>query len=319
MKKKRSPLRLGVIARRQMKGYLFVLPWVIGFLLFFAYPLIQSFIYSISEVRITARERIVDPQGWENYSYIFTRDIYFMERLRAFIVNTVFSLPIILVFSMAIAMLLNQNIKMKGAFRTLFFLPVIVVSGPVLSRLMNEGATTLPLIEQYGVYTIINETLPQFLVEPVTNIFQQLILILWYSGVPILINLAGLQKIDNNIYEAALIDGASSWVVFWKITLPSMKRILLLGAIYSIVLMGTSEINEVIILIRENMLNPSTGFGIAAAMAWLYAVSLGLIMGVAYLIFGRNKKIRSDAYVGQKRIMRNVDIQTAKPNKRVLR
>lgn len=134
-----------------------------------------------------------------------------------------------------------------------------------------------------------------------------------------MINLAGLQKIDNNIYEAALIDGASSWVVFWKITLPSMKRILLLGAIYSIVLMGTSEINEVIILIRENMLNPSTGFGIAAAMAWLYAVSLGLIMGVAYLIFGRNKKIRSDAYVGQKRIMRNVDIQTAKPNKRVLR
>ncbi|MEG6612040.1 sugar ABC transporter permease [Pseudoclostridium thermosuccinogenes] len=286
---KKRRLRLGVTTRREMKGYLFILPWLVGFGIFFAYPMFQSFIYSISSVRITAKARIVKPVGFDNYMYIFTKDIYFVERLRAFFLNTIFSLPVILVFSLMIAMLINQKIKFKGFFRTLFFLPIIVVSGPVLERLISEGATTIPMIEQYGVYDIINEVVPYMLVEPISYLFSQLILILWYSGVPILIYLAGLQKIDINLYEAALIDGASSWVVFWKITLPSLKGIILINAIYTLVFLGTSEINEVIILIKNNMLNPNTGFGIASAMAWTFTVGLGLIMVIIYFIGGREK------------------------------
>ena len=286
---KKRRLRLGVTTRREMKGYLFILPWLVGFGIFFAYPMFQSFIYSISSVRITAKARIVKPVGFDNYVYIFTKDIYFAERLRAFFLNTIFSLPVILVFSLMIAMLINQKIKFKGFFRTLFFLPIIVVSGPVLERLISEGATTIPMIEQYGVYDIINEVVPYMLVEPISYLFSQLILILWYSGVPILIYLAGLQKIDINLYEAALIDGASSWVVFWKITLPSLKGIILINAIYTLVFLGTSEINEVIILIKNNMLNPNTGFGIASAMAWTFTVGLGLIMVIIYFIGGREK------------------------------
>ncbi|PNT90549.1 carbohydrate ABC transporter permease [Clostridium thermosuccinogenes] len=286
---KKRRLRLGVTTRREMKGYLFILPWLVGFGIFFAYPMFQSFIYSISSVRITAKARIVKPVGFDNYVYIFTKDIYFVERLRAFFLNTIFSLPVILVFSLMIAMLINQKIKFKGFFRTLFFLPIIVVSGPVLERLISEGATTIPMIEQYGVYDIINEVVPYMLVEPISYLFSQLILILWYSGVPILIYLAGLQKIDINLYEAALIDGASSWVVFWKITLPSLKGIILINAIYTLVFLGTSEINEVIILIKNNMLNPNTGFGIASAMAWTFTVGLGLIMVIIYFIGGREK------------------------------
>ena len=286
---KKRRLRLGVTTRREMKGYLFILPWLVGFGIFFAYPMFQSFIYSISSVRITAKARIVKPVGFDNYVYIFTKDIYFVERLRAFFLNTIFSLPVILVFSLMIAMLINQKIKFKGFFRTLFFLPIIVVSGPVLERLISEGATTIPMIEQYGVYDIINEVVPYMLVEPISYLFSQLILILWYSGVPILIYLAGLQKIDINLYEAALIDGASSWVVFWKITLPSLKGLILINAIYTLVFLGTSEINEVIILIKNNMLNPNTGFGIASAMAWTFTVGLGLIMVIIYFIGGREK------------------------------
>jgi len=286
---KKRRLGLGVTARREMKGYLFVLPWTVGFLIFFAYPIVQSFIYSISNVRITAKARIVKPVGFDNFVHIFTKDIYFVERLRVFFINTAFSLPVILVFSLMIAMLINQKIRLKGFFRTLFFLPIIVVSGPVLDRLIAEGATTIPMIQQYGVYDIINEVVPYFLREPISYLFSQLILILWYSGVPILIYLAGLQKIDNNLYEAALIDGASSWVVFWKITLPALKSIILVNAIYTLVFLGTSEINVVIILIKANMLNPNTGFGIASAMAWSYSVGLMLVMGIIYLIAGREK------------------------------
>ena len=288
MVRKRKSVR-SVTARQERKGYLFVLPWTVGFLIFFANPIVQSVLYSISSVRITAKARIVKPVGFDNFAYIFTKDIYFVERTKDFFINTLFSLPIILVFALMIAMLINQKIHFKGFFRTLFFLPIIVVSGPVLNNLIQEGATTVPMMEQYGIYDIINETLPSFLKSPITYLFQQLILILWYSGVPILINLAGLQKIDSNLYEAALIDGASAWVVFWKITLPALKSILLVDAIYILVFLGTSEINEVIGLIKSNMLNPNTGFGIASAMAWIYSLGLLLIMGVIYLIAGREK------------------------------
>ena len=111
-----------------------------------------TFVYSISDVKITAKARVIKPVGFDNYVYIFTKDIYFVERLRFFFINILFSLPIILVFSLTIAMLINQKIKLQGFFRTLFFLPVIIVSGPVLNRLIDEGATTIPLIEQYGIY-----------------------------------------------------------------------------------------------------------------------------------------------------------------------
>ncbi len=309
MVRKRKSVR-SVTARQEKKGYLFVLPWTVGFLIFFAYPIVQSVLYSISSVRITAKARIVKPVGLDNFSYIFTKDIYFVERMKDFFINTLFSLPIILVFALMIAMLINQKIRFKGFFRMLFFLPIIVVSGPVLNNLIQEGATTVPMMEQYGVYDIINEMLPNFLKSPITYLFQQLILILWYSGVPILINLAGLQKIDANLYEAALIDGASAWVVFWKITLPALKSILLVDAIYILVFLGTSEINEVIGLIKSNMLNPNTGFGIASAMAWIYSLGLLLIMGLIYLIAGREKPSAEE-----KRVKKEQKIQKKKTAK----
>lgn len=226
--------------------------------------------------------------GFANYIEIFQKDIYFTERVQSFFVNTLFSLPVILIFSLLIAMLINQKIKGKGLFRTLFFLPIIVVSGPVLEMLMGEGATTVPLIEQYGLYSILGE-LPYFLIEPITYLFSQLIMILWYSGVPILIFLAALQKIDTVLYEAALIDGASSWVAFWKITLPALRMMILINAIYTLVFLATSEINEVIILIRSNMLSPDKGYGIASAMAWSYSLGIALALGVCYLVIGRDK------------------------------
>ena len=278
-----------VTRKRNLKGLLFVLPWLVGFVCFFAYPLVQSLIYSFSNITITAMGRRMQYVGWENYRDIVLRDIYFMERVRSFFANTVFAFPLILVFSLVIAILINQRIRGKGLFRTLFFLPIIVVSGPVLSMLMSEGASTVPLIEQYDLYALL-ATLPYFLIEPLTYLFGQLIMLLWYSGVPILLFLAGLQKIDRVLYEAALIDGASAWVAFWKITLPSLRGIVLINAIYTLVFLAMSEVNEVIILIRENMMSPSRGYGIAAAMAWLYSLGIMLAIGLCVLVIGREKR-----------------------------
>lgn len=283
----RNRPRLTMSRKKSLVGLLFVTPWLAGFFIFFASPLVQAVTYSLNKVTITASGRKMTYVGLGNYQDIFLKDAYFVDRLLNFLKEIVLELPLILVFSLVIAILLNQSVRGRGIFRTLFFLPIIVVSGPVMQMLISSGSTTIPLIEQYGLYELIEEVVPKFLQEPVTGLFRELLLILWYSGVPTLIFLAGLQKIDGTLYEASYMDGASSWVSFWKIVLPSIKGMILINSIYVTVFLATSELNEVIDLIRSNMLNASKGFGIASAMAWIYSVCILVIIGLCYFLFGR--------------------------------
>jgi len=278
--------RIGLVTRREMKGYIFLLPWLIGFACFFAVPLVQSFIYSLSNVKMTAAGRKMSWAGLANYLYLFNEDTVFMDLLTAFYRETVLRLAVILVFSLIIALMLNTNIRGKGIYRTIFFLPIIVVSGPVLQRLMDEGATTVPLIETYGVNGIISALLPRALAGPLNSLFTQLILVLWYSGVPILIYMAGLQKIDRVVYEAALIDGAGGWVVFWKITLPALQPMILINGVYTLVFLATSGLNNVIAEINGRMFDTSFGggYGVASAMAWVYTLTLAVGLAVIYFI-----------------------------------
>ena len=276
----------GLVTRREMKGYLFLLPWLIGFVCFFAMPLVQSFVYSLSNVKMTAAGRKMSWVGLSNYLYLFNEDTVFTGLLTEFYSQAVLRLAVILVFSLIIAMMLNTKIRGKGFYRTIFFLPIIVVSGPVLKRLMDEGATTVPLIESYGVAGIISALLPGALARPLNDLFTQLILVLWYSGVPILIYMSGLQKIDRVVYEAALIDGAGGWVVFWKITLPALQPMILINGIYTLVFLATSGLNNVIAEINSRMFDTSFGggYGVASSMAWVYTLTLGVGLAVIFLI-----------------------------------
>lgn len=311
MKKRKKILKLS--ARHSLVGWIFMLPWTIGFVIFFAYPLIQSVVFSLNKVVITVQGRKMNYVGSGNFADIFTKDAAFVERLSNFLVELILELPLIIVFSLVIAILLNQKVKCKGLFRTLFFLPIIVVSGPVLNMLLNTGSTTIPLIEQYGVYDAISGFLPSYLQQPVQTLFSELLLILWYSGVPTLIFFAGLQKIDASLYEAAYMDGASSWVSFWKIVLPSMRGMILIGCIYVTVFLATSEINDVIILIRDYMLNVNKGFGISAAMSWIYSLCILAAIGLCYLLFGHERKTKvKHSYMTKSEIRR---YQNAKKKK----
>lgn len=285
-------LRIGLVTRREMKGYFFLLPWLVGFVLFFAVPLVQSAWYSWHDIKVTANGLRMTWIGWENYRYIFQIDTIFTIQLTNFYIDAILRLAVILVFSLIIAMMLNQPLRGRGVFRTLFFLPIIVVSGPVLERLVNEGATAVPLIESYGVNGIIQATLPPVLARPLSGLFSQLILVLWYSGVPILIYMTGLQKIDNNLYEASMIDGANGWVSFWKITLPALRSMILINGVYTLVFLATTGLNEVMATINDRMFRTGEqggGYGIASAMAWVYALSLGLALYVLLIITKERK------------------------------
>lgn len=283
----------GMLAKKEARiGYLFIAPWLIGVLVFLIIPLIQSFQFALADIRITPMGRVVRFIGIENYTQIWLEDADFPINLVSYLWETLLSVPVIVVFALIIAMLLNGRIRFKGVFRLIFFLPVIIVSGPVMNMLTSQGAATIPALNIQGISTTLSNILPTSLASAITGIFSNMIMILWYSGVQILIFLSSLQKIDRSLYEAAQIDGGSGWECFWKITLPTIKPMILLNAVYTVIFLSNNEHNNIINIIQNAMFAGNKGYGYASAMAWMYSVVVTLIVSaVAVLLL-----TRKDAY-----------------------
>jgi ABC-type sugar transport system permease subunit len=274
-------------------GYGFIGIWLIGFILLTLIPLIRSIIFSLSDVSITGNEGIITyPIGFDHFINILTTDVTFIDEILSFLSEMILYVPVILILSMMIAMMLNQKIKFRALFRGIFFLPVIIVSGPVINELLNQGAGSVPLIEQYGMLDTIGEILPSFLAQPLQSLLSEMIMVLWFSGVQIVLFLAGLQKMSGEVYEAAQIDGASPWETFWKITLPSLRHIMVVAAIYTVVMLSTFSNNEVLGLIRQMMFASNGGYGYASAMSWLYFILISIILVIVVLIIAPKEKVK---------------------------
>ena len=290
VKKHRKPMKKST--RKAIFGYAFVAIWVIGFAVFTFYPFLMSIVFAFSKVNFGANGMELQFVQFQNFTNIFALEngFNFLIAVKDFVIQLLLQVPIIIVFSILIALLLNQNIKCRGIFRMIFFLPVIIASGPVLTELMAGGAAGESFIEQYGVITMINEFLPGALADPITALFEEIIIVFWFSGVQIIIFLTGLQKIDRSVYEAASIDGASPWNAFWKITLPSLTGLILVNSIYTIVTLATFSNNEVITVITRVMRSAleAEGYGFASALAWVYMIVEFLALGLVLLLF-RNK------------------------------
>lgn len=272
--------------REATTGLAFILIWIIGYLIFSLYPVFYSLYLSLFKVTLDGANLDLLFQGINNFKSAFISDPYFIEILVEYIMETIINVPVVIVFALIIAMLINTDVKGKGVWRTIFFLPVIISSGPIIGELINQGATSLPSIENYDVIVLVLENIGEFIANPVQNLLETILLVLWFSGIQILILLAGLQKIDKAIYEASMIDGAGAWESFWKITLPSIMPLISVSVVYTVVSMSVFSLNEVIIYIKNVMLGESTvgvlttGYGYSAAIAWIYFLTMVIIIGV---------------------------------------
>ena len=274
-KKKRNPHDKRRITRRTLRewgfGYLFIAPWIVGVSIFFLYAMVRSLEFSFSKVELS-NGVILHPLEnglFENFVKVFTTDVNFPTILANFGVGLVLQLPVIISFSLIIALLLNSKIRCRSLFRMIFFLPVIIATGPVMSKLTAQGVSSVPMVSQNALLSVLSE-LPEFIYQPISNLFSGLIMILWNSGIQILIFLAGLQKVPRTLYEAAKIDGASGWESFWKITLPTVKPLILLNSIYTVVTLATGGSNEIIELIYTATYTATQGYSYAMAMSWIY-------------------------------------------------
>lgn len=292
VKKHRKPMKKSV--RKSLFGYGFISIWIIGFAIFTAYPFFMSILFTFNKV--TSNNGIkLEWNNFENFKNIFLSDLgfTFLENLKDFAIELVIQVPIIIVFSILISLLLNQKIKCRGLFRMIFFLPVIIASGPVISELINGGAAGTSFIEQYGVITLINENLPEWLATPLSSLFEEIILVFWFSGVQIIIFLSALQKIDRSVYEAASIDGASPWNAFWKITLPSLKGMILINSIYTIITLATFSGNEVLKSINKAMDDlVKYGYGLGSTLAWVYLLVILLALGLVLLLLRDKQPVK---------------------------
>ena len=279
--------------RDWMYGYIFLAPWIVGVVLFFIMSMVDSLNYSVHKIIMDNGVQMSPLENWfDNYASVFALETDLPTTLGSFAISLVLQVPIIIAFSLIIAMLLNGKIRCRSLFRMIFFLPVIIATGPVMNMLTAQGAATVPMMSDGSLLNLLSG-LPQFLLDPITELFNSLILILWNSGIQILIFLSGLQKVSTTMYEAAKIDGANGWETFWKITLPTVKPIILLNSIYTVVSLATGGTNEIIELIyAATYTTPWTkGYSYGMAFSWIYTAIIGVILlGVFLLLKDKSDK-----------------------------
>ncbi|MCH5269188.1 MAG: ABC transporter permease subunit [Lachnospiraceae bacterium] len=306
-KVKKPKGKIGKLERKEaLAGYAFIAPWIIGVLLFMLYPLGQSFYYMWFNIRITPLGTNFNYVGTGNFTQIWLENPEFPQQIVTYLWQTILEVPIIVVFALMIAMMLNGQIRFKGFFRLIFFLPVIIVSGPVMNMLVSQDAASIPVMNVQSIVNALDTFLPYSLAESIGELFSNMIMILWYSGVQILIFLSALQKIDSALYEAAKIDGGSKWECFWKITLPTIKPMILLNAVYSVIFLSSNEQNELINMIESAMFSGTKekGYGYASAMAWMYSLIVTLIVLLFFLLLGSKKDIYDRQVKRRKRAMK---------------
>jgi ABC-type sugar transport system permease subunit len=281
--------RLNYKQKEALTGFMFILPWIIGIIAFVSIPLIRTIYFSFNNVRFSGSQGyIYEWVGLLNYKRILTVDVDFIYEAQNFLFRIIIYVPVIIALSVFIAILLNSKIKGTAFFRLVFFMPVIILSGPIFDNIRNNQGFS---IQSNGlIYTIINSVVPPMVVSGVTLLFQTVSEVLWYCGVPILLFLAALQKIDQPVYESAEIDGASSWDIFWKITLPAIYPLVYIAIVYIVVLLGNFDANPILSIIEDSRLNPSRREGYASAMSLLYAVLQTVLIIVLYFIFRPRKE-----------------------------
>lgn len=280
--------------RRQNRlGYLFMAPWILGFLVFTLFPFGATIYLSFTNVVSTIKGWEISFVGMDNYITAFFRNAEFVPALLEFLAMIVPYTFVVVIVSFIIAYLLNKLVKFKGFFRTIYFLPVIIMSGPVMSQILDVSVSAYAEeVSRYDGLFLMNmiESYSRPFAGLLGDILDELSVILWFTGIPIVLFINGLQKINPSLFEAAKIDSANSWQILWKIIMPLIKPIALVATIFTIAQLGTYDTNPVYGLIQTATGNMSGGLGFAATYAWIYSLIVLLIIGFAFLVLKEQKE-----------------------------
>lgn len=299
-------LNLSYEKKKGLYGYGFIALWFVGALVFFIIPLIQSFYYSFHSVTPEVGELVIKPLTdsatgktniFLNYKTAFMTDPYYRQYLVEVLKDMALNLPVIVVFSLFVAIIINQKFRGRTFARAVFFLPVIIATGPVYAIItgnldtggtadaaqfstMFEADMVDQLLEFIGIYGF-GTTFTEMLTEITSDILN----LVWKCGIQIIIFLSALQGIPASAKEAAAIEGATSWEFFWKITLPYISPMILVNIVYTVIDAFTDPTNQVM----DRLLGVQTEwkYGLSAAMAWSYFAIILVALGIIFAVMNK--------------------------------
>ena len=283
-------IQLSYKQQKLLWAIIFLLPWFLGFLLLFLAPLVESFRYSFYELTPRTGTILKEFIGFNNYRYALNEHVFQNTSFRVELITTasdvVINLPVLLIFSLFIAVMLNMEFKGRAVVRAIFFIPVILNSVAVASAL-GGGEAIAAVLEEQGIgkvfdleFYLIQTGMAEFLVTFIVGLIDRIYSILALAGVPILLFLASIQSVPRHLYEAAKIEGATAYESFWLITLPNVSPHIITVTVYALVdTFLTSSVSGLISseLNRQN-------WGLSSAMAWIYVATILVILIVLGLI-----------------------------------
>lgn len=296
MKKQKNKLA-GLQKRKAIAGYLFIMPFILGFLIFMVKPFFQSLYMSFCDVQLGSATFEMNWIGIGNYVKAFTVDPEFNRLLVEELGRMVVDSLAIMVFSFFVALILNQKFKGRAFVRAIFFLPVILSSGVILgletdnalmASIQAAVEESTPTVSITGAIKTILETAGvgsrafKIVFDIIDNIYDIAI----SSGIQIIIFLSGLQTISSSMYEAADIEGCTKWENLWKITFPMISSLFLVNWIYTVVDFCMRSDNEVIEKITKVM-TVQLYYGFASAMSWIYFLVVIAFIGITALFISR--------------------------------
>ena len=294
--------------KKGLYGYGFIALWFIGTLWLFIMPVLTSLWYSLCntklldkagalEVGMTSAGIYTEWNGFYNFTKAFTIDTTFLPKLGTALGEILPNTIVIMIFSLFIAVILNQKFRGRTLARAIFFLPVLIATGPVISvingDMTSQGVSdaaqfstlfktdlVTELMEFLGIYNL-NQTFTDIIKDITSGVLN----LVWNSGIQILIFLSALQTIPPSAKEAASIEGATAWEFFWKITFPYISPMILSNLVYTVIDAFVSTDNVVMEYVLAQSRNWEYGY--SAALAWIYFAIVGACLGIICVIINR--------------------------------
>lgn len=277
--------------KRKLNGVVFILPWLIGFIMFFAVPLVNTVVYSFNEVSVKEQGGMnLEYSGVQNYIDLFQKEVtttndqvlrLLVEENQQIIINV----PLIVIFSLFLALIINAKFPGRGIVRVIFFLPIILGLDVVLSMMQLDtgmmgqaAATTSAFADASIAESILKFTgLPAEAIVFIKDIINNIFTLITQSGVQTLILLAGLQSITPSMYEVAKIEGATSYETFWKVTIPAISNIIFFASIYTLIDVFlrspiTKEIHQFAFL--------KSKIGVGSALSVIFIINAVVLLGL---------------------------------------
>lgn len=285
--------KLSLEQKRARIGYVFILPWLLGLLFFFAVPILTSLMYSFSHVTIVQGGVNTRFAGLSYYKNALFSDERFIPLLVAALKEIAIQVPIIIIFALFISVMLNAEFYGRGLVRSIFFLPLMLSSSVLLSIINSDsysgdvtGSSSVFMVSSFSIGDILTQAgLPSGLIKYLTSVIDSIFTMTWQSGVQIILFLAALQSIPPSLKEAASVEGATAWEYFWKITVPMISPMILVNIAFTVIDTFTSYSNGVMEFVTSQAANLHYSF--SSAVTWIYFVVISLILFVVVGLFSR--------------------------------